>query len=1239
MKWAFLTFLSMISCGFLQAVDWQEHGEARSRPISPASHQKKVGFTRLEPRSIGIGFTNLLHEATSITNQIYLNGSGVAAGDIEGDGRVDLYFCGLDGPNKLFRNLGDWEFEEITRKARVTCSDYASTGAAFADIDGDNDLDLSVSTIHHGPRLYLNNGSGRFKEHTAESGLSAGPGSMSMAFADVNGDGYLDYYVTNYRASTLRDMPQTRFHVQMVDNKPKITKVNGRPVTAEDLVGRFTLNQDGEIVEHGRKDAFFINDGDGSFTRVPFTGGFFVDTDGKRLSHPPYDWGLSVMFQDINDDLRPDIYVCNDFSSPDRVWINTGHGFKAMPKLAVRQTSRFSMGVDFSDINRDGRKDFFVVDMLSRRNPRRQSQFVQVEPELTEIGEIRNRPQYIRNSLFLKRADMTYAEITALSGVTATEWSWIALFTDIDLDGYEDLLVTNGHARDAQNADVAYKIEQIKRQKTLSPKEEQRLVERFPRLEATNLAYRNQGDLSFKEKSRKWGFAKKGISHGMALADLDRDGDNDVVVNNLNESPGIYRNECSAPRIAVRLDGTSPNTQGIGAQIQVSRGPVPQHQEVIAGGRYLSSDGPTEVFAAGSITNRLRIKVRWRSGHRSVVSNAVPNRVYVISKDQATDQSTPSEAGGSSQSQMTKASQRSGTAYFKDVSPKLGHAHHEDRLNDFKKQPLLPKRLSRSGPGLSWFDWNKDGWMDLIIGAGKGSRPGIFLNDQDGGFEHYEANPDIPLAAGDHTTLLALAQQGEPPTLLSGSMTHGSQPVTGQPVKRYSGQQAAEQSLFAGYRGNSGPLAMTDLTGDGNLALFVGGQSRAGEYPRPDPSLLFIEDNNDWQLDVENTRRFANLGPVNGAVFSDLNRDGLPDLILACDWGPIRIFHNRQGELHEMTAELGLDRFRGWWNGVASGDFNSDGRPDLVVSNWGQNTKYEPFRDHPLRLYYGEIGAGAGLELIEAHHAPFLGKWVPERRLDVMTNAIPSLGDRYGSFVEYGRDSVTEIFGEQLDHMKHREVNVLESMVFLNRGDRFESKPLPTIAQMAPAFGVVAGDYNGDGHEDIFLAQNFFSWSKATPRTDAGRGLWLRGNGNGEFKPISAEAAGIKIHGEQRGAASADYNQDGRLDLAVGQNGRPTKLFQNQKAAKGLRVRFHGPPMNPEGVGAQARIIYENARKGPLKEVQAGSGYWSQNSSTLVFGLNGKPESLRVRWPGAKLKEHSISPNQRAVSISYQPSN
>src|SRR5262245_27328914 len=864
------------------SLNWRQEPGHRRAALTIAA-DGKTGFTEINPTVTGITFTNRLSDERSLTNQIFLNGSGVAAGDIDGDGFCDLYFCGLDSPNVLYRNLGNWRFQDITTAAGVACADQASTGAAFADVDGDGDLDLLVNGIAHGTRLFLNDGHGKFREVTDAAGLRSSSGSASMALADIDGDGLLDLYVVNYRNDTMRDMPGIQFNVGVTNGFYHLLSVNGRPASAPDLVGRFTFDKAGGVLENGEADVLYRNTGNVRFVPVSWTNGTFLSENGKPV-HTPYDWGLSAMFRDLNGDGAPDLYVCNDFQSPDRIWINDGHGnFRAIARPAIRQTSLFSMGVDFADIDRDGYDDIFVADMLSREHVRRQVQVM----DAMAFAQVRNtaddRPQFSRNTLFHNRGNWTYAEIAQFAGLDSSDWSWCPAFLDVDLDGYEDLLITTGHWRDAQNADIARELAEARKKKPMSALEELRLRKRFPRLDTPNTAFRNRSDLTFEDTSAAWGFDSRRISQGMALADLDNDGDMDVIINCLNDAPLLLRNDSPRPRIAVRLRGVAPNTRGVGAKVRVVTPGLPaQSQEIICGGRYLSSDDFTRTFAAGNEATHLSIEVTWRSGRRSFITNAPANHVFEIEESSAV--SVPETNSGNKLK-----------PFFEDVSHLLNHQHADDPFDDFERQPLLPRKLSQLGPGVTWFDFNGDGWDDLFIGTGRGGRLGVFRNDGHGGFVRQRAKAFETPMDRDLTTVLGWQPTPTNLVLLMGLANYEAADTTAPAVREFSVVTGAADEDLLRSAASTGPLAMADLDGDGDLDLFVGGRVLAGRYPEAVSSVLLRNDHGQLRFDVEASQVFTNVGLVSGAIFTDLNGDGWPELVLACEWGPLRIFRNEHG--------------------------------------------------------------------------------------------------------------------------------------------------------------------------------------------------------------------------------------------------------------------------------------------------------------------------------------------------------
>jgi hypothetical protein len=1213
----------------------------------------QAGFQLVPAATTGILFSNFLPKSVSITNQILLDGSGVAAGDVDGDGACDLYFCAIDGRNSLYRNLGNWKFQDITETAGVGCSGLRSTGAALADLDGDGDLDLILNTAGNGTYVFANDGAGRFTARGPV--LNPRRGGKSLALADVDGDGYLDAYIANYRVSALMDVADSRFTFKMVNGKQTVATFNGRPTTDPDLVDRFTIGPKGDFQENGEPDVFYKSAGGTNFVLHAFDGGSFLDETGRPLAQAPTDWGLAAAFRDINQDGLPDLYVCNDFQSPDRFWLNLGGGkFKLAPPLTQRRTSISSMCADFADINRDGHDDFVVVDMMSRRHVDRM-RFLSVTYALDyPIGFYADRPQYEYNTLFLNRGDTTFAEISQFSGLEATDWTWSCIFLDVDLDGWEDLLVATGMERDGRDLDTIAEVRRLRAGRQPSEREILEARMKFPAHDEGTMAFRNRGDLTFADASRAWRFDARGICSAMALADLDGDGDQEVIVNALNGPAMIFRNDSPAPRIAVRLAGQAPNTRGIGARITVRGGAVPlQVQEMISGGRYLSSDDPMRVFAAGNAASPLTLEVAWRSGRRSLIPNVSPGFLYEVSE--AAAQAPPPGHNPAQPVSAQDISRRSSQPLFEEATAQLKHRHQEERYDDFARQPLLPNKLSQSGPGLAWVDVDGDEREDLIVGSGKGGTLGICLNRGSKGFEALAEPAFAQPVQRDQTGLLAWRAGPNQLLLHAGSSNYEDGSGAGPAVLTYDLAAKSVSTNLAANASATGPLALAPI--DGQMTLFVGGRVVPGRYPEAAGSRLFRFTAGQWVLDTENSASLEKIGLVSGAVFSDLDADGTPELVLACEWGPLRIFKSRNGRLQPwdprvvipatsppqpsaatnlvalLSSSSTLGQLTGWWNSVTAGDFDGDGRLDLVAGNWGGNTPYQSRRTRPLSLYYGDLSEDGGVQLVEAYHDPELSKTVPARQLLSLAKSLPWLRGRFGSYREFSTVSMEQLLGERAGSARVCQANWLETTLFLNRGDHFEVRVLPTEAQLSPVFGLCAADFDGDGHEDIFLAQNFFATQPDTPRYDGGVGLLLLGNGRGDFRALSGQASGIEIYGEQRGAAFCDYDHDGRLDLAVAQNANATVLLRNVRATPGLRVQLSGGPGNPQGFGCVLKLRGSGGW-GAAREIHAGSGYWSQNGTVAVLAIPGNPEEIQVRWPGGRTSSYPIPAEAKEIRIS-----
>ncbi len=1198
----------MAACG-AELGEWQSEDEVRWRTLASPSG-RSAGFRQVAPARTGVTAGNYVSGSQITANRHVMHGSGVAIGDVDGDGRPDIALARLFDDNVLYRNDGHWRFTDVTREAGIALPGRQSTGVALADLDGDGDLDMLVTTLSGPGAVLRNNGMGRFADVTNASGLALGSGATTMALADIDGDHDLDLYVARYKRIALADsLPASAISWEeiLVDSTYKVR------AAFEDHY-RFRRYGDKVVrLELAEPDALYLNDGTGVFEPADWTGQSFVDAHGQPLEAAPRDWALTARFHDINGDGFADLYVCNDFESEDALWFGDGTGtMKLAAPHVLRKTSNATMSVDFSDIDRDGHMDIFLTDMLSRDYARRQRQRNTRIPLPVRAGDLDARPQEMQNMLFLNRGDATFAEVARLAGVAASDWSWATSFLDVDLDGYEDLLITTGHVFDIQDLD-AQANEQERLRRAVNMRTARALILDFPPLALTNVAFRNRGDRTFTPVPNGWGLGKEAdVSHGMALGDLDGDGDLDVVINRLNAAAGLYENRAPGRRIAVRIKGPGRNTYGVGTTVHVyCEGLAAQQKEITAGGQYVSHSQMVAVFAATE--DSCSLEVAWPGGKRSSVASVLAGRLYEVSYEGAVALPALVDATGATDAVFVS------TQVLPPVTETLYH--------DFARQPLLPRRLSRRGPAAAAADLDGDGDPDLVLGAGMGGRLTAWYNR--GGRLH-RAYASAPVS-GDVTGIVVLPDSVGTARILAGIANYERTPdTTGD--SSYVLELAASTARRIPFGLDApGPMALADMDGDGDLDLFVGGSFRPGAYPLAATSRIYRNTAGRLEPDDAWSRPFYGLGMTSGVALGDLDGDSDADVVLAQDWGPLRVMMSEGGTFVDRTQALGLAQHTGWWRGVAMGDFDEDGRLDLVATNWGWN--HVAHEAMPVRLYYGDIDANGMMDLFEALWEPSLDAYVPARQLGDLASGVPALRRRFASHAAFASLPLAQVLQGAWSSLHYVEATTLSSTAWLNRGSHFEVRSLPQEAQQTVASGVVVVDIDADGHEDLVLAQNYFALPLSTSRHDAGRGLWLRGDGHGGF--ISMGRSGLAAYGEQRAAVTADWDQDGRSDLLITQHGAAPVVLSNVSSRSGLRVRLEGPADNPWGIGATVRIIYADSSRGPARLVTAGSGYWSQQAPVLVLGRRWGVEAAgaAVRWSDGATSLVPVVPDALEVTV------
>jgi len=1126
---------------------------------------------------------------------------GVCIGDVDGDERPDLLFSAPYGGHRFYRNLGGFRFEDATDAVGLSAvSNIWVRGATFADLDGDGTLDLYLAGNGEAGRVLMNR-DGRF-ELATDTGLEHDAPSVMMQFADYDLDGDLDGYLAiGDRGKSAFTGEFFKLDVEFRDGKPVIPPEHSE---LYDVLMHPTLGP--KVIPVGNHDRLFRNEGNGIFTDV---------TTAAGISGPGF--GLAASWFDADDDGDPDLYVANDFYTPDKFYRNNGDGtFTDIIATAMPHTPWFSMGTAVGDINNDGRLDLLATDMSGSTHYKSKLGMGDMEKSLWFL-ELPTPRQYMRNALYINTGTDRYLEAAQLAGIANTDWTWSPKFADFDQDGRLDLFIANGMTRDLTNSDL------VQRGEALPPEERRKFWEAQDRKRDRNMAFRNAGDLQFEPKGAAWGLDAPLVSFGAATADLDGDGDLDLVTTNLDPPFLIHENRvASGNAVTLSLRGTKSNTHGFGARITAEAGGAKFVRELQPVQGYISSDQPIVHIGIGSAAIVDRLTVRWPSGTVQTLTRLETGRRHTITE--------PQDNGPVFGPELTPE------PWFQPSDHLAGFRHVENTFDDFAAQPLLPNRLSQFGPGMAWSDVDNDGDMDAFLCGAKDQPSRLLLWDADA--EKFAAvkNPmiDFFVEQEDMAALFFEFNGDGLPDLYV--IAGGGEYKPGTPylqdrlyVNQGAGQFAMAKRETPRIMDSGGALAAADFDRDGDLDWFVGARLVPGAYPTtPKSHLVRNEAGKATKVVTDDVAPgLATVGMVTSALWSDVDADGWPDLVLATEWGAVRLWKNEGGRLVDRTRMSGLATITGWWNSVASGDFNGDGFIDFVAGNVGLNSKYHASAVHPVVAHYGDMDGSGNMRFVESCYED--NEWFPVRGRSCSTRAMPSLSERFPNFDSFAKATVLEIFPLQRRNKALRlDVNTLASGVFLNDGKgAFRFAPLPREAQVAPTFGIRVALVDGDAIPDLVLVQNFYGPQAETGRLDGGIGNVLRGRGDGTFEVVPPTVSGFVVPGDAKALAAPDLNRDGRPDLVVTENNGPVRSFlRTAESAPRLQpIRFAGTAKNPYAVGAQLRLLFTDGRHW-IGESQAGSGYLSQSPGILSVP-QGELQSITVRWPDGLEESHTALPS------------
>ncbi len=1078
-------------------------------------------FEQLSSDQSGIKFANNLKEDSVINYFTYpyiYMGGGVSIGDVNNDGLQDLFFTGNMVQNKLYLNEGNLKFKDITAISGVGGDDRWITGVTMADVNADGWLDIYVSVSGKFTTtknlLYINdgiadNGVPKFTERAEEYGIADEGRTTQGTFFDYDNDGDLDLYLANY--------PFTSFKTPNFAYKYKMNNV-----------------------DPALSDKLYENTGEGKFIDV---------TEKAGLLN--FGLSLSATVADFNQDGWQDIYVSNDFATPDYFYFNNGDGtFSEKVKETTQHTAYFGMGVDVADFNNDGLMDILQMDMTPYDNRRNKANMASMNPSgFWEMVGLGMHYQYMQNALQLNNGIAEdslphFSDISRITGISSTDWSWAGLMADLDNDGNKDIFITNGTRRDINNKDYFKEIDKAdsKKRKTFDYLE---LTKEIPSEKINNFAYKNNGNLSFTNAIEAWGLSYEGFSNGAAYGDLDNDGDLDMVINNIDDEAVLFENKTSDKSLAnylrIKLNGPGTNPFGLDAKLSIATNANKQfHQHTLVRG-FQSSVEPFVHFGLGQDSVVHRLEVVWPDGKIQIKEGIRANQLIAINYDDAIEDGPEKKEEFAQVKMFQESSAASG----------IDFQHKENAFNDFDYEVLLPHVYSRNGPALATGDVNGDQLEDFYVGGAVGQSGAIYLQDNTGKFvssgnqvfEKDKGKEDLGAtffdADGDGDLDLYVVSGGS-------EFVNGSDQLADRLyINDGSGNYQKNTESLPDLTTSGSRVKAADFDNDGDLDLFVGGRIVPRTYPLPAKSYIL---RNDSQVDGEVkftdvTEEIApdlmEAGLVTDAVWVDYDKDGLQDLIVVGEWMPITFLKNVGGKYENKTEAYGFEKSTGWWYSILADDFDQDGDMDLVAGNLGLNYKYQATKDASFDVYTYDYDKNGKLDIVLGYYND--GVQYPVRGRQCSSEQISNISIKYQDYNSFAEATLEDVYSSKdLESSLHYQAWNFASSYIENKGEgNFEMKNLPVEAQLSSINGIVADDFNGDGHKDLALAGNLYVAEVETTRNDASYGLIMEGDGRGNFKALPYTKSGFYLKHDTKDLAK--INTANGLMILAANNNEPLK--------------------------------------------------------------------------------------------------